>query len=155
MWWNYLSIHKLERCNRWSLGMDKSFHPPLYQAIDCLSMLGLTLNHASKRRHWCFARFAAKTAGQCAPKCFHFNKCFCFYFFFLENRFIQRYVMAWLLIPTVFIWSFQCRSGSNRCDTCFLPIHLLNLCPSNRSPSTIFKKGWLNQMEFTWINLLA
>ena len=22
-WWNYLSIPKLQRCNRWSLGMDK------------------------------------------------------------------------------------------------------------------------------------
>ena len=28
--WNYLSIPKLQRYNRWSLGMDKYFHPILY-----------------------------------------------------------------------------------------------------------------------------
>ena len=27
MGWNYLSIPKLQRLHRWSLGMDKSFHP--------------------------------------------------------------------------------------------------------------------------------
>ena len=31
MGWNYLSIPKLQRCNRWSLGMDKLFHLTLYQ----------------------------------------------------------------------------------------------------------------------------
>ena len=40
MGWNYLSIPKLQRCNRWSLGMDKWFHPTLYWACDYLSMLG-------------------------------------------------------------------------------------------------------------------
>ena len=52
MGWNYLSIPKLQRCNRWSLGMDKLFHPTLYQACNYLSMLGLKLNHVSKRGHW-------------------------------------------------------------------------------------------------------
>ena len=51
MGWNYLSIPKLQRCNRWSLGMDKLFHRTLYQACDYLSMLGLKLNHVSKRGH--------------------------------------------------------------------------------------------------------
>ena len=51
MGWNYLSFPKLQRCNRWSLGMDKWFHPTLYQACDYLSMLGLKLNHVSKRGH--------------------------------------------------------------------------------------------------------
>ena len=53
MGWNYLSIPKLQRCNRWSLGMDKWFHPTLYHACDYLSMLGLGLNHVSKRGQWC------------------------------------------------------------------------------------------------------
>ena len=51
MGWNYLSIPKLQRCNRWSLGMDKKFHLTLYQACNYLSMLGLKLNHVSKRGH--------------------------------------------------------------------------------------------------------
>ena len=47
--WNYLSIPKLQRCNRWSLGMDKWFHPTLFWACDYSFMLGLRLNHVSKR----------------------------------------------------------------------------------------------------------
>ena len=43
-----LLIHSVE-CNRWSLGMDKQFHPTLYWACGYLSMLGLKLNHVSKR----------------------------------------------------------------------------------------------------------
>ena len=45
---NYLSIPKLQRCNRWSLGTDKLFHPILSRAYDYESMLGLKLNHVSK-----------------------------------------------------------------------------------------------------------
>ena len=52
MGWNYLSIPKLRRCNRWSLGMDKQFHPTLYRACDYLSMLGFKLNHVSKMGSW-------------------------------------------------------------------------------------------------------
>ena len=44
----YLSIPKLQRCNRWSLGMDQWFHTTLYNGYNYLSMLGLTLNHVSK-----------------------------------------------------------------------------------------------------------
>ena len=49
---NYLSIPKLQRCNRWSLGMDKKFHPIVYNECDYLSMLGLKLNPVSKRGPW-------------------------------------------------------------------------------------------------------
>ena len=49
MGWNYLSIPKLQRLHCWSLGMDKWFHPTVYNGCDYLSMLGLKLNHVSKR----------------------------------------------------------------------------------------------------------
>ena len=42
---NYLSIPNLQWCNRWSLGMDKLFHPPLYNGYNYLSILGLQLIH--------------------------------------------------------------------------------------------------------------
>ena len=45
MGWNSLSIPKLQRCNRWSFGMDKEFHSTLYWTYDCLCILGLQLNH--------------------------------------------------------------------------------------------------------------
>ena len=54
MGWNYLSVPKLQRLHRWSLGMDKLFHPTLYNGCDYLSMLGLRLNHVGKsgpRKH--------------------------------------------------------------------------------------------------------
>ena len=47
--WNCLSIPKLQRLHRWSLGTDNQFNPPLYNGRDYLSMLGLKLNHVSKR----------------------------------------------------------------------------------------------------------
>ena len=49
MGWNYLSIPKLQRLHRWSLEMDKQFHPTHYNGCNYLSMLGLKLNHVSKR----------------------------------------------------------------------------------------------------------
>ena len=51
MGWNYLSIHKLQRLHRWSLGMDKQFHPILYNGCDYLSML--KLNHVGERGPCC------------------------------------------------------------------------------------------------------
>ena len=51
MGWNYLSIPKLQRLHRWSLGMDRQFHSTLYNGCYYLSMLGLKLNHVSKRGH--------------------------------------------------------------------------------------------------------
>ena len=46
--WNYLSIPKLQGCNRWSLGKDMSRHHILYWACDYLYMLGLQLIHVDK-----------------------------------------------------------------------------------------------------------
>ena len=45
---NYL----LQRLHRWSLRMDKWFHPTLYTGCDYISMQGLKLIHVSKRGHW-------------------------------------------------------------------------------------------------------
>ena len=52
MGWNYLSIPKLQRLHRWSLGMDKQFHPTFCNGCNYLSMLGLKLNYDSKRGPW-------------------------------------------------------------------------------------------------------
>ena len=45
---HYLSIPKLHLLHRWSLGMDKLFHPTLYSACDYLSMLRLKLIHVNE-----------------------------------------------------------------------------------------------------------
>ena len=52
--WNYLSIPKLQRCNRWSLEMAMKFHPIFHNGFNYLSMLGTKLNHVSKMgpRKW-------------------------------------------------------------------------------------------------------
>ena len=50
--WNYLSIPKLQRLYRWSLGMDMLFHPTLYNGCNYLSMPGFKLNHVNKRGPW-------------------------------------------------------------------------------------------------------
>ena len=50
MGWNYLSNPKLQRL-KFRNGLVIS--PTLYQACDYLSMLGLKLNHFSKRGHCC------------------------------------------------------------------------------------------------------
>ena len=49
MWRNCLSIPKLQRWNRWRLGMDKYFHPTLYWICNYLSMLRLKLTPVSHR----------------------------------------------------------------------------------------------------------
>ena len=49
MGWNHLSIPKLQRLYRWSLGMDNWFHPTFYNGSDYLFMLGFKLIHVSKR----------------------------------------------------------------------------------------------------------
>ena len=46
---NYLPFPKLKRCSRWSLGMDKQYHPTLYWAYDYLSMLRLNLIHVNEK----------------------------------------------------------------------------------------------------------
>ena len=51
----YVSIPKLQWCNRWSLGMDKWFHRTLFWECDYLSLLGLQIIHVGKmghREHW-------------------------------------------------------------------------------------------------------
>ena len=48
MGWHYLSIPKLQRCNRWSLGMDTLFHPTHYNGCNYLSVLRLKLIHVIK-----------------------------------------------------------------------------------------------------------
>ena len=47
--WNYLSIPKLQRCNRWSLGLDNWLHATLYWTCDYVFMMGLNLNSVSKK----------------------------------------------------------------------------------------------------------
>ena len=54
MGWNYLSIPKLQRLHRWSLGMGKKFHPTFYNGSNCISMLGLT--HRGQVTHICVSR---------------------------------------------------------------------------------------------------
>ena len=51
MKWNSLRIPKLQRLHRWSLGMDKQFHPTFYWASHYLSILWLKLIHVSKRAY--------------------------------------------------------------------------------------------------------
>ena len=60
MGWNYLSIPKLQRCNRWSLGMDKQFHPTVYNGCNYLSLGPWKCLHKSwqhsqvwQRSFWC------------------------------------------------------------------------------------------------------
>ena len=45
---NGLSIPKLQLLDRWSLGMDKWFHPTFYWACDYVCMLWLKLINAGK-----------------------------------------------------------------------------------------------------------
>ena len=52
MGWNCLSSPKLQWLHHWSLGMDKYIHSTFYWVCDYLSMLGLKLNHVSKRGYW-------------------------------------------------------------------------------------------------------
>ena len=67
MEWNYLSIPKLQRCNRWSLGMDMSFHSTLCWQCDYLSMLGLKLIYASKRGRCCVTDVLCKYVHRVTP----------------------------------------------------------------------------------------
>ena len=52
MEWNNLSIPKLQRFHRWSLGMDKYFHPTLCNGCNYLPMRGFKLIQVSKRGPW-------------------------------------------------------------------------------------------------------
>ena len=48
---NNLSILKLQRLHRWSLGMGKYFHPTHHNGCNYLSILGIKLNRVRKRGH--------------------------------------------------------------------------------------------------------
>ena len=63
MGWYYVSIPKLQRCNRWSLGMDEQFHPSLCNVCNYLSMLGLKLIRVSKRSHRCHLPHGIRETG--------------------------------------------------------------------------------------------
>ena len=63
--WNYLSIHKFQRCNRRSLGKDVEFHPTLYWACDYICMLGLKSIHVSKRDSRSSLQLATSRGAQC------------------------------------------------------------------------------------------
>ena len=43
IYWHYVSILKLQRCNRWSLIIEKQSHPTLCDICDYLSVLRLNL----------------------------------------------------------------------------------------------------------------
>ena len=64
MGWNYLSINKRQRRNRWSLGMDKWFHPTLYRTCDNLSMLIFKLIHVSKSGPRCQNKTSTVAKGE-------------------------------------------------------------------------------------------
>ena len=65
-------------CTPWSLGMDKKFHPTLDCAWDYLSMLGLKLNHVSKRGPWVSRYKRQWKINQEAKKCIQiFSKFHC------------------------------------------------------------------------------
>ena len=49
---NYLITHRLQRCNRWSLGMDEKFHSTRSNRCCYLSMLWLRLILVSERDLW-------------------------------------------------------------------------------------------------------
>ena len=76
----YLSIPKLQRWSRWSLGMDTEFHPIFYWACDSLSTLELKLNHVCKRglrhsasQHFCLhVMITSSNAWKHFPRCWPF-----------------------------------------------------------------------------------
>ena len=70
MEWNYFSIPKCQRCNRWGLGMERWFHPTLYWECNYLSMMGLKLNHVSKNGPWNLYVMVSVARSQC-----HANRC--------------------------------------------------------------------------------
>ena len=49
---NYLSIPKLQRLHRWSLGIDKWFYSTLYHGCNYFNMLGLQSISVNKRSPW-------------------------------------------------------------------------------------------------------
>ena len=81
--WNYWSDPKVQRYNRWSLGMAKTFHPTIYWACNYLSLLGSKLNRVNKWEPWAmwnlFVTFLCEAplvvaqlgASKCLPSIFY------------------------------------------------------------------------------------
>ena len=64
MVWNFLSIHILQRHNRWSLGMDTWFHPSHYWSCDYLSMPDL-IQVDKTGRQFCHCYFIIEKLWKC------------------------------------------------------------------------------------------
>ena len=63
--WNYLSILKLQRLYRWSLGIDKYFYPTQSNGRNYFSMLGFKstqINHNDYYNHKYHHRYGAASA---------------------------------------------------------------------------------------------
>ena len=115
MQWNYLSIPKLQRLHRWSLGRDKKFHPTLYQVCEYLSMLGLKLIHVSKRGQWSYAS-SLQDLGTSEGESYHLL------WLWLQNKQVPfTYVMvSWTLIPPVLMFGWCMKN-----DSVWLTVHRL------------------------------
>ena len=138
MGWNYLSIPKLQRLHHWSLGMDKLFHPTLLWACNYLSMLGLKLNHVSKRGPGCviqnfyhrkFLKYDSIITNDYVliPTAFHifsafhtqFNDDVIFYFIQLSTMKCYCRPVFWYLINHKNPWAFQLLN--NKWKICSVP----------------------------------
>ena len=144
MGWNYLSIPKLQRLHRWSLGMDKLFHPTLYNECNYLSMLGLKLNQVSKtgpRKAWqetgCVV---AHNPISDKSGCSHYN--------ISSHIWIYIYIKTWYSIPirsNNHKWKYF--STSCACDTKSTSEHIVLLTIdlkttfANWSKKNMFKNG--------------
>ena len=110
MWWNYLSIPKFQRLHRWSLGMDKLFHPTHYNGCNYLSMLRLKLIHVSERGPRWLLSYGAREV-QCGwanngRRLFHsapFKDNSTAYCFTLESRGTIRYRDLWKHVAWVIL----------------------------------------------------
>ena len=81
VWLNYVSIPKLQRLHRWSLGMDKWFNPTLSCVHNYLSMLGLKLNSviiasgsSSFWAHWYFQIWKPSDLKNCSNQSHWFTE---------------------------------------------------------------------------------
>ena len=92
VWWNYVSIPKLQRCNRWSLEMDKNFHPSLHCACEYLSMLGFKSNHVSKRDPWYYLF---------QPNIGNLSRSACWYWPLATMANVSLVILTWVIIGMI------------------------------------------------------
>ena len=125
MGWNYLSIPKLQRCNRWSLGMNKYFHPTLHNECNYLSILvkgaqGLNMSNSQRQPSiiWsCLTegfQFSFGVSEKCSFLCvqeikWYFYTCWCQYVQqFVETESMTFHVCHWCQSRhqghTVWLW---------------------------------------------------